>query len=81
MKSLLVTFRSSNANADLLTFVADGIVRAFEMFGTTRAITLDISNMLFFVTNLNVMEFPVRFTALVISQQQIASADLDGKSL
>lgn len=75
MKSLLLTFRFSNANADLLTFVADGIVRAFEMSGATRAITLDISNMLFFVTNLNVMEFPVRFTALVISQQQIASAD------
>ena len=36
-------FRSSQSNADLLIVVSDGIARAFDRSGSTRAITLDIS--------------------------------------
>ena len=36
-------FRSSQSNADLLIVVSDGIARAFDRSGSTRAVTLDIS--------------------------------------
>ena len=35
--------RSSRSTADLLTVVSDRIARAFNRFGTTRAVALDIS--------------------------------------
>ena len=35
-------FRSSQSTADLLTLVSDRIVRAFNRFGATRAVRLDI---------------------------------------
>ena len=36
-------FRSSQSTADLLTVVSDRIARAFNRFGATRAVALDIS--------------------------------------
>ena len=36
-------FRSSRSTANLLTVVSDRIARAFNRFGTTRAVALDIS--------------------------------------
>ena len=36
-------FRSSRSTADLLTVVSDRIARAFNRFGATRAVALDIS--------------------------------------
>ena len=36
-------FRSSSSRADLLTVVSDRIARAFNRFGATRAVALDIS--------------------------------------
>ena len=36
-------FRSSQSTADLLTVVSDRVARAFNRFGDTRAVTLDIS--------------------------------------
>ena len=36
-------FRSSRSTADLLTVVSDGIARAFNRSGATRAVALDIS--------------------------------------
>ena len=36
-------FRSSRSTADLLTIVSDRIARAFNRFGATRAVALDIS--------------------------------------
>ena len=36
-------FRSSQSTADLLTVVSDGIARAFNRSGVTRAVALDIS--------------------------------------
>ena len=36
-------FRSSRSTADLLTVVSDGIARAFNRSGVTRALALDIS--------------------------------------
>ena len=36
-------FRSSRSTADLLTVVSDRIARAFDRFGTTRAVALDTS--------------------------------------
>ena len=35
--------RSSQSTADLLTVVSDKIARAFNRFGATQAVTLDIS--------------------------------------
>ena len=35
--------RSSQSTADLLTVVSDEIARAFNRFGATQAVTLDIS--------------------------------------
>ena len=39
----LYGFRSSQSTADLLTVVADRIARAFNSFGATRIVTLNIS--------------------------------------
>ena len=39
-------FRSSRSTADLLTVVSDRIARAFNRFGATRAVALDISKAL-----------------------------------
>ena len=39
----LYGFRSSLSTADLLTSVSDGIARAFNRSGATRAVALDIS--------------------------------------
>ena len=36
-------FRSSRSTVDLLTFVPDRIIRAFNRSGTTRVVALDIS--------------------------------------
>ena len=63
-------FRSSQSTANLLTVVSDRIARAFNMSGATRAVAPDISKlltgfcMLVFFTNLSLMEFQVRFSAL-----------------
>ena len=38
------SFRSSRSTADLLAVVSDRIARAFNSFGATRAVALDISN-------------------------------------
>ena len=63
-------FRSSRSTADLLTVVSDRIARAFNRFGATRAVALDLSKlstefgMLVFFTNLSLMEFQVRYLAL-----------------
>ena len=36
-------FRSSRSTADLLTVLSDGIARAFDRYGATQAVALDIS--------------------------------------
>ena len=60
-------FRSSRSTTDLLTVVSDRIARAFNRSGATRTVALNTSkafdslDMLFFFTNLNVMEFRVRY--------------------
>ena len=68
-------FRSSQSTADLLTVVSDRIARAFNRSGATWAVALDISKafdrvwhaVLFGTqgfTNLSLMEFWVRYSAL-----------------
>ena len=62
-------FRSSRSTADLLTFVSDRIVRAFNKSGATRAVALDISKAFSLdisFTNLSLMEFQVRYSALFL---------------
>ena len=67
-------FRSSQSTAYLLTVVSDRITRAFNRFGATRAVALDIPKafdrvwfgMLVFFTNLGLMEFQVRHLALFL---------------
>ena len=39
-------FRSSRSTADLITIVSDRIARAFNRYGSTQAVALDISNAL-----------------------------------
>ena len=62
--------RSSRSTADILAVVSDRIARAFNRFGATRAVALDLSKlstefgMLVFFTNLSLMEFQVRYLAL-----------------
>ena len=68
----LYGFRSSLSTADLLTSVSDGIARAFNRSGATRAVALDISKAferfgkLVFFTNLSHMEFQVRCLTLFL---------------
>ena len=62
-------FRFSRSTADLITVVSDKIARAFNRFGATRAVALDISKafdrvLLVFFTNLRLLEFQVRYLAL-----------------
>ena len=65
-------FRSSRSTADLLTVVSDRIARAFNRSGATRAVALDISKAFNRVwharlfTNLSLMEFQVRYSALFL---------------
>ena len=65
-------FRSSRSTADLLTAVSDRIARAFNRSGANQAVALDISKafdrvgMLVFFTNLSLMEFQVRYSALFL---------------
>ena len=65
-------FRPSRSTANLLTVLSDRIVRAFNRSGATRAVTLDIARlltgfgMLVFFTNLSLMEFQVRYSALFL---------------
>ena len=63
-------FRSSRSTADLLTVVSDRIARAFNRSGATQAVTLDISKagfgLLVFFTNLGLIEFQVRYSALFL---------------
>ena len=65
-------FRSSRSSADLLTVLLDRIAKAFNRSGATRAVTLDISKaldrvgMLDFFTNLSLMEFQVRYLAVLL---------------
>ena len=66
-------FRSSRSTADLLTVVSDRIARAFNRSGATRAVALDISKAFDRVwhagplfTNLSLMEFQVRYSALFL---------------
>ena len=65
-------FRSSRSTAGLQTVVSDRIARAYNRYGATRAVALDISKlltefgMLVFFTNLNLMEFQVRYLALFL---------------
>ena len=61
-------FRSSQSTADLLAVVSDGTARAFNRSGATRAHLiyprlLAGFGMLVFFTNLNLMEFHVRYLA------------------
>ena len=68
----LYRFSSSRSTADLLTVVSDRIARAFNRSGATRAVALDISKafeglgMLVFSTNLSLMEFRARHSALFL---------------
>ena len=60
--------KSSRSTADPLTVVSDRIARAFNRSGATRTIALDISkafDMLVFFTNLSLIEFQVRYLALI----------------
>ena len=63
-------FRSSRSTADLLTVVSDRIAMAFNRFGATQAVALDISKagfgMLVFFRNLSLIEFQVRYLALFL---------------
>ena len=65
-------FRSSRSSADLLTVVSDRITRALNRSGTTRAVALIYQrlltgfSMLVFFTNLSLMEFHVRYLALLL---------------
>ena len=59
-------FRSSRSTADLLTVASDRIARAFSRSGTTRDLTLGFFGMLVFFTNLSLMEFQVRYLALLL---------------
>ena len=59
-------FRTSRSTADLLTVVSDRIGTTFNRSGATLA-TLGLLtgfDMLFFFTNLSLMEFQVRYLAL-----------------
>ena len=64
-------FRSSRSTADLLRVVSNRIARAF-MSRSSRAVALDISRlltefgMLVLFTNLSVMEFLVKYLALLL---------------
>ena len=64
--------RSSLSTIDLWTGLSDRISRAFNRSGAIRAVALyifkafDKVDMLVFFTNLNVMEFQVRFLALFL---------------
>ena len=64
-------FRSSRSTADLLRVVSNRIARAF-MSRASRAVALDISRlltefgMLVLFTNLSVMEFLVKYLALLL---------------
>ena len=63
-------FRCSRSTADLLTVVSDKIARAFNRSGATRTVALDIPkasefDMLVF-WNLGLMEFQVRYLALLL---------------
>ena len=62
-------FKSSSSAADFLTVVCDRIVRAFNRPWATQAVALDISksfHMLIFFTNLILIEFQVRYLALLL---------------
>ena len=78
----LYGFRSSRSTADLLAVVSDRIARAFNMSGATRAVVLDISKAFDRVwhagllTNLNLMEFQVRYLALFLLFSVIGSFGL-----
>ena len=75
-------FRSSQSTADLVTVVSDGIARAFNKSGATRAVALDISKaltefgMLVFFTNLSLIKFQVRYLALFLLFLVISSFGL-----
>ena len=64
-------FRSSRSTADLLTVASDRIATAFIRSGAIRGVAIDISrlwtrfNMLVFFTTLRLMEFLVRYLALI----------------
>ena len=60
-------FRSSQSTADLLTVATDRIAKAFNRSGATRAVYPRLSTgfgMLVFFTNLNLVEFQVRYFTL-----------------
>ena len=63
-------FRSSRSTADVVTVVSDRISRAFNRSGATRAVSyprlLTGFGMLVFFTNLSLMEFRVRYLALLV---------------
>ena len=66
-------FKSSRSTADILTVVSDRIAKAFNRSGTSRAVPLVIYTrlltefgMLDFFTNLSLMEFQVRYLALIL---------------
>ena len=65
-------FRSSQSTADLLTVVSDRFAKAFNRSGATQVVALDNPRcltgfcMLVFFTNLSLMEFQVRYLALLI---------------
>ena len=63
-------FRSSRSTADVVTVVSDRISRAFNRSGATRAVSyprlLTGFGMLVFFTNLSLMEFRVRYLALLL---------------
>ena len=64
-------FRSSRSTADLLTVASDRIATAFIRSGAIRGVAIDISrlwtrfNMLVFFTTLRLIEFLVRYLALI----------------
>ena len=63
-------FRSSRSTADVVTVVSDRISRAFNRSGATRAVSyprlLTGFGRLVFFTNLSLMEFWVRYLALLL---------------
>ena len=63
-------FRSSRSTADVVTVVSDRISRAFNRSGATRAVSyprlLTGFGRLVFFTNLSLMEFRVRYLALLL---------------
>ena len=63
-------FRSSRSTADVVTVVSDRISRAFNRSGATQAVSyprlLTGFGRLVFFTNLSLMEFRVRYLALLL---------------